>query len=114
MLGRLWEQVRSQALVSSDESVAFLTASFFETSDKIVFLAETLVPAKPKDYLKRGELHLEVSPLYISRLLNVAEDKGHTVIMVHSHPFETGQPRYSLTDDFGESKTSETISKCLE
>src|SRR6266571_2738955 len=97
-----------------DESVAFLTANYFETPDTIVFLGEDVVPAKPRDYLKRGELHLEVSPLYISRVLNAAEDRGSTVIMVHSHPFETGNPEYSVTDDLGEARTSETISKCLE
>jgi hypothetical protein len=114
ILGKLWEYARSEALASSDESVAFLTANCFETSDKIIFLAESLVPARPKDYLHKSELRLEVSPLYISRVLNVAEDKGCTVIMVHSHPFETGKPRYSVTDDHGEARTSETISKCLE
>jgi len=115
ILGGLWEAVRNGALgTSMDESVAFLTANYFETGKKIVFLGETLVPAKSKDYLKRGELHLEVSPLYVSRVLNVAEDRGSTVIMVHSHPFDHGKPQYSATDDFGESRTSETISKCLE
>jgi len=97
-----------------EESVAFLTANYFEIDEKIVFLGENVVVAKPGDYLRRGELHLEVSPLYISRVLNVAEDKGSTVIMVHSHPFETGKPEYSVTDDLGEARTSETISKCLE
>src|SRR5206468_6618169 len=28
--------------------------------------------------------------------------------------FDHGKPQYSATDDFGESRTSETISKCLE
>lgn len=114
ILRHVWEGVRRQALGNSlDESVAFLTANYFETPEKIVFLGESVVPARPGDYLKRGELHLEVSPLYISRVLNVAEDKGSTVIMVHSHPFETGKPEYSMTDDLGEGRTSETISKCL-
>src|SRR2546425_779350 len=106
ILRHIWEKVRREALgTSMDESVAFLTANYFETADKIVFLGESIVPAKPGDYLKRGELHLEVSPLYISRVLNVAEDTGNTVIMTHSHPFETGKPRYSVTDDFGEART---------
>jgi len=115
ILSHIWEKVRTEALGNSmDESVAFLTANYFETPDTIVFLGEDVVPAKPRDYLKRGELHLEVSPLYISRVLNAAEDRGSTVIMVHSHPFETGNPEYSVTDDLGEARTSETISKCLE
>jgi len=115
ILSHIWEKARREALGdSTDESVAFLTANCFETPDTIVFLGEEVVPAKSKDYLKRGELHLEVSPLYISRVLNAAEDRGSTVIMVHSHPFETGKPEYSVTDDLGEARTSETISKCLE
>jgi hypothetical protein len=115
ILNELWRKVRTESLsTSTDESVAFLTAKYFETSEKIVFLAEQVVPAKPSDYLSRSDLHLKVSPLYISRVLNIAEDSKNTVIMVHSHPFETGKPKYSPSDDFGESKTSETISKCLD
>ena len=111
---QLWHRVKEEVLSSGfDESVAFLTAEFYETEDKIVFIADNLVPAKKEDYLRRGELHLLVSPLYTNRVLNVAEAKKQTIIMVHSHPFETGKPQYSMTDDYGESLTSETISKCL-
>lgn len=115
VLGPLWAQTWKEALgQTADESVAFLTANCFRASDRIVFLCEKLVPAQPKDYLRRGELHLQVSPLYVSRVLNAAESSGSTVVMVHSHPFETGVPVYSATDDHGEALTSETISKCLE
>lgn len=115
ILDRTWEKVRTEVLgASTNESVAFLVANHFETTDTIVFLAEDVVVAKSGDYLKRGEFHLAVSPLYISRVLNTAESKGSTVVMTHSHPFEAGKPRYSVTDDLGEARTSETISKCLE
>jgi len=115
ILHSAWEKLRREALgTSMDESVAFMTANYFETPDRIVFLCDSIVPARPGDYLKRGELHLEVSPLYISRVLNIAENKSYTAIMVHSHPFDDGKPQYSVTDDIGEARTSETISKCLE
>lgn len=114
ILNPLWQEVRKEALSSrTKESVAFVTAKYFETSDKIVFLAENMVPAKAKDYLYRGEYHLEVSPLYVNRVLNVAEYLKNTVIMVHSHPFENGIPNYSISDDTGEEMTSGTISECL-
>ncbi len=113
ILDDLWVRTRYEALSTSDESVAFLTAKFFENSDKIVFIAENLVPAKDKDYLYRSDVHLEVSPLYTSRVLNIAEDKKSTVIMVHSHPFEKGMPQYSPSDNHGEALTSETISDNL-
>src|SRR6266480_1564755 len=114
ILGDLWSKVRQQALGKSmDESVAFLTANYFEAADRLVFLGENVIPARPRDYLRRSELHLQVSSLYISRVLNVAEDQGSTVIMVHSHPFERKKPEYSVTDDLGEAQTSETISRCL-
>ncbi len=115
ILDHLWQKVREEALsFGADESVAFLTAKYFETPEKIIFLAENIVSAKTNDYLRRGEYHLEVSPLYVNRVLNVAEDLKNTIIMVHSHPFETGKPQYSMTDDWGEALTAETISKCLE
>ncbi len=113
ILDELWVRTRDEALSSSDESVAFLTAKCFESSDKIVFIAENLVPAKDKDYLYRSGVHLEVSPLYTSRVLNIAEDRQSTVIMVHSHPFEKGMPQYSPSDNHGEALTSETISNNL-
>lgn len=72
-----------------------------------------MIVAKPKDYLYKSELHLEVSPLYINRVLNYAEHFHDTVIMVHSHPFEEGTPKYSPSDNVGELKTSKTISQCL-
>ncbi len=115
ILDHLWQRAKKEALSGGeDESVAFLTARHFEMPDKIVFLAENLVSPKSTDYLNRGAFHLEVSPLYVNRVLNVAEGLKNTVIMVHSHPFEMEKPRYSITDDRGEALTSETISKCLE
>lgn len=113
--GRLFERLKQELLTSSpDESVAFLVAHCFETSEKLVFLAHKVVPARPKDYLSRGEYHLEVSPLYVSRVLNIAEESADTVIMAHSHPFEMKRPKYSMTDDFGEARTAQTISRCLD
>jgi len=112
--GELWDRVRKQALSSTRiESVAFLTATFFEAGDKVVFLAHDLVPAFDRDYLHRSDVHLEVSPLYVSRALNQAEEIGDAVIMGHSHPFDTGVPAYSMSDNYGEARTSETIARCL-
>ena len=115
ILGPLFKEVHTKVLSTGpDESVAFLTAKYFDTGERTVFLAGTIVPAKTEDYLRQGAYHLQVSPLYVNRVLNVAEDQKNTVIMVHSHPFEQGIPMYSPTDDHGETLTSETISKCLE
>jgi len=105
--------IKEAVLSSANESVIFLTAKYFETPRKIIFIANEAVPANERDYLNRGELHLKVSPLYVNRAISQAEKTKGTVIMIHSHPFETGKPRYSPTDDFGEAQTSETISKCL-
>jgi hypothetical protein len=113
ILGDLWPSVRKEALSSTDESAAFLTAKHFEAAGKLIFVVEDLVPAKYSDYLYRSGVHLEVSHLYTSRVLNVAEDKRNTVVMVHSHPFEINKPRYSVSDDYGERLTSETISNNL-
>ena len=110
----LWQKMHEAVLAHGrDESVAFVTATYLETDEKLVFIPQTMVPAKESDYLRQGPLHLQVSPLYVSRVLNVAEDQSNTAIMVHSHPFDEGVPHYSPTDDYGEAQTSETISKCL-
>ncbi len=115
ILGPLFEELRTRVLsAGTDESVAFLTAKYFNNGERTVFLAETIIPAKTEDYLRQEPYHLQVSPLYVNRVLNVAEVQKNTVIMVHSHPFEKGVPSYSLSDDHGETLTSETISKCLE
>lgn len=114
ILDSLFSEVRKIVSQSEDESVAFLTATYFNTGERAVFLAESIVAAKTDDYLRQGPYHLQISPLYVNRVLNVAEDQKNTVIMVHTHPFERGIPSYSPTDDYGETLTSETISKCLE
>jgi molybdopterin-synthase adenylyltransferase len=113
VLQSLWDKARSDCLSSHNEAVAFMTAKYYETDDRIVFLPENVVTARLDDYLVRGPYHLEVSPLYVNRVLNIAEHLENTVVMVHSHPFETGKPHYSASDDSGEALTSETISKCL-
>lgn len=113
--GSVFDQARDLLFASSpQESVAFISAIHFSVGDQLVLLAQTVIPAKPGDYLDKSEFHLEISPLYVSRVLNLAEDLNGTVIMVHSHPFEDGTPRYSPTDDSGERRTSRTISDCLE
>jgi len=110
----LRDEVHRKLLASgADESIAFLTAKHFATDEKDIFIADSIVPARPGDYLRQGPLHLKVSPLYVSRVLNTAEDQKNTVIMVHSHPFEKEIPDYSPSDNHGEALTSETISKCL-
>jgi hypothetical protein len=115
ILGILFKEIQTNVLLDSpDESVAFLTARHFDTGEKGVFLPQEMVPANPSDYLRQGPYHLQVSPMYVNRVLNVAEMQGNTIVMVHSHPFEKGVPYYSPTDDHGEALTSETISKCLE
>jgi molybdopterin/thiamine biosynthesis adenylyltransferase len=113
LLNDLYKKIYQETINSADESVAFLTAKYFETSNKVIFIAEDIIPAKPQDYLDRSDIHLKVSPIYTSRVLNIAEDKDNSVIMVHSHPFEKGNPKYSVSDDYGEALTSETISKNL-
>ena len=105
--------IKEAVLSSANESVIFLSAKYFETPRKKIFIANEAVPANERDYLNRGELHLKVSPLYVNRAISQAEKTKSTVIMIHSHPFENGKPHYSPTDDFGEAQTSETISKCL-
>jgi hypothetical protein len=115
ILGNLLKEVHEMVLsTGKNESVAFLTANSFDTGEKIILLGNKLVSATPADYLNQGPLFLEVSPMYVNRVLNVAEVEKNTVIMVHSHPFEEEVPHYSSTDDHGEKLTSETISKCLE
>jgi hypothetical protein len=115
ILNRVLKEVHKMVLSGGDdESVAFLTAKYFDTGEKVIFLGDTIVPAKSKDYLKQSPYQLEVSPMYVNRVLNVAEEQDNTVIMVHSHPFDESSPKYSPTDDHGEKLTSETISKCLE
>lgn len=115
ILQNLWEQVHNQVLsTGADESVAFLTSNYFDTGEKIIFLPQMMLPANSTDYMRQGPLHLQVSPMYVNRVISAAEDQRNTAVMVHSHPFEEKIPWYSATDDYGEALTSETISKCLE
>jgi hypothetical protein len=98
---------------SGEEAVAFMVARWMDTVDGEVLISTQVMKARAHDYLEQGPYHLSVSPLYVSRLITLAENASGTVVMVHSHPFEGGRPRYSPSDDFGEARTSESISKNL-
>jgi len=115
ILEGLWQDIRKSLLKDkNNESALFITAKYYKTSDKVILLGEGLIEITDTDYLYRSPYHLEVSPLYVNKTITIAEGKKSTIIMAHSHPFEEHKPSYSHSDDYGEAKTAETISSCLE
>ena len=48
--------------------------------------------------------HLEVSPAFWARNAKRAQATGEALVILHSHPRETGTPKFSFSDDRGEAQ----------
>ncbi len=83
MLGSFRRELQNELLsFSPEEGAAFFAAKYFETRTKIVLLADKLIRTRETDYLHKSSVHLEVSPIYLSRVLNVVEDLRNTSLPI--------------------------------
>ncbi|WP_375779178.1 ThiF family adenylyltransferase [Bradyrhizobium sp. ma5] len=53
-------------------------------------------------YEHRDEVSATLRPAFIVEVANRARAQGRSVVLVHTHPFEQGHPRFSAVDDGGE------------
>lgn len=97
----------------SVESAALLTAGYFKNRGGTHLTARKVLIPGGRDYNVRTLSRLEISAQYFNRAIGAAEADGITVIQVHTHPFGHAPLRYSLSDDYGESESSDTVRKCL-
>lgn len=106
-------KLKDALLCREEESAVFLLAGVFENKSGVHFVVRDLLIPRDDDYEARTAYHIEVSPIFFNRAISLAEANRVTIIQCHSHPFEEGQPGYSLSDNNGESISSKTLYDCL-
>lgn len=105
--------LRDYLLKKKEESAVFLVAGYFQNNSGHHLVVKNLIIPRDNEYDDRTEFHIQMSPRYFNRVISIAEANNLTVIQCHSHPFDEDFPRYSPTDNSGESTSSKTIEECL-
>ena len=114
MTSRQFDKIRNYVLTDEDEAAAFLVAGYFENEYGIHFTVREVIIPRESDYNIRSPYRLEVSPVFFNKAISVAEANNVTVIQCHSHPFSKNDLCYSVSDNYGERLSSQTIYNCLE
>jgi molybdopterin/thiamine biosynthesis adenylyltransferase len=110
-----YEDLRSNLLRHAPkEAAAFALGGVFKTSDGWHFTFREVMYPQPSDYKVQGEARLEVSPVFLNRVISKAEREELTIASCHSHPFSTKSVTYSPSDDYGERASAKTIYECLK
>jgi len=113
MTSNQFEQLRSYLLSDIKESAAFLIAGFFKNNEGYHFTVRDIIIPHDSDYDDRTEYHIEVSAIFVNRVISIAERNQLTVIQCHSHPFAERKLSYSSSDNHGESVSAKTLYDCL-
>jgi len=98
---------------SGKEAAAFLLAGYFRNDSGSHFTVKEIVFPSPEDYDEQLDIHLQISPRFINRVIGKAEQKQCCVVICHSHPRATKHLAYSPSDDYGEAESAKTMYDCL-
>ncbi len=110
-----YEDLRSNLLRHAPkEAAAFALGGVFKTSDGWHFTFRELIYPKSDDYKIQREVRIEISPIFLNRVISRAEREGLTIASCHSHPFSKKGVAYSPSDDYGENASAKTIYECLK
>jgi len=110
----MFEMIRNELFRHAPkEAACFLLAGVFETDKGVHFTVRELMYPTGSDYDVQEDLSLQVSPVYFNRVISRAERENLAVIMCHSHPFSKQKPKYSWSDNHGESISARTLHDCL-
>lgn len=95
------------------EAAAFLIAGFFKNDSGNHFTVKEMVIPTREEYDQQLDIHLELSPVFMNKVIAKAEQEKLGVVICHSHPKATKNLKYSPSDDFGEEASSKTFHDCL-
>jgi molybdopterin/thiamine biosynthesis adenylyltransferase len=84
------------------ERAATAFAGIVETSSGRRLLARDWMPVPPEDYIVQLSNHMEVAPTFWARAAQRARRTGEAIVIAHSHPRDPAIPRFSGSDDYGE------------
>jgi molybdopterin/thiamine biosynthesis adenylyltransferase len=100
----LWGGVRDDLLSTPHlERAAIGFAGVSRTAGDQRLLLREWAPVPPDEYMVQLGYHLEVSPTFWARHAKRARETGEGLVVMHSHPADDGIPRFSPSDDAGES-----------
>jgi len=96
------------------EAAAFALAGFFTNDWGAHFTTREIMMPKPEDYDAQTSYHMQVSPIFLNRVISRAERENLAVVICHSHPWATKRLEYSSSDDYGEKASTQTLMDCLD
>jgi molybdopterin-synthase adenylyltransferase len=90
------------------ENAAFALCGFSKRANETRLLVRTILTVPLHAYVVRNEVHLEVSPGFVNGVIDAASGK-FAILIIHSHRGAV-YPRYSSSDDFGETRLFDVFS----
>ena len=110
-----YDQLKERLLqYAPQEAAAFFLGGIFQTQGSWHFTIREIMYPQMDDYIVQGDVRLEVSPIFLNRVISKAEREGCAIGSCHSHPFSIKRVAYSPSDDYGEGVSAKTIYECLE
>lgn len=94
--------LKSHLLASQLESCAVLIADPIRSPRRTRYVVQEIHVAPQDAYTKRNTTRAILDPAFIAPLAKSAIATGRSLVFVHTHPFEEGQPLFSEIDDQGE------------
>ena len=102
----LWQAIRHELLSTPHlERAAIGFAGISRHgSDRRLILLRDWAPVPQAEYLVQGGEHLQVSPAFWARHSKRVRITGEALVVLHSHPRQSGLPAFSPSDDSGEAR----------
>jgi molybdopterin-synthase adenylyltransferase len=98
-----FDELRKNLLSASPNEAAaiLLCTSHTNLNQQLRILVKEIVYVPQDSYIEQGFANLTISPLFLSRVFKRARENGYSVVMVHTHPYDSW-PEFSHVDDAGE------------
>jgi len=111
----LWDAVMADLLLTPDlERAAVGFAGVRRSDSGMQLLLRDCLHVPTNEYLVQLGHHLEVSPLFWARAAKRCRANNEAMVIIHSHPADPQRPRFSLSDDSGESSLVRKIRARVE
>lgn len=108
-----WKELRHVLLTEDGkENAAVLLCGISDSSEERRLLVRKIIPVPWDKYDIREELHLRVSPHFYNEIISTCLESKLSPVIIHSHPFD-GAARYSVSDDYGESRLLPVLTTLL-
>jgi len=108
---RVFDTLRTSLLASKFESSAILIAHPVLRQSSTRLLVREVHHVPTGDYRKRNTSRAIVDPVFIAPLAKEAIRVNHSLVFVHTHPFDTEVPLFSDIDDEGEALLREFLDR---